>query len=43
MASLSDTAKGLFTKGFCNLIQEKFEMLRTFSKKNEQNQFSAVD
>lgn len=37
MASLSDAAKGLFTKGLCNVIQEKFEMLRAFSKKFEQN------
>jgi len=37
MASFSDAAKGLFTKGLYNLIQEKSEMLRAFSKKVEQN------
>jgi hypothetical protein len=30
MASFSDAAKGLFTKCLCNVIQEKFEMLRAF-------------
>jgi len=42
MADISEAVKGLFIKGLCNIIQEKFEMLRAFSKKFEQNLFSAV-
>jgi len=47
MANLSNDAKGSFTrapaagagfnKGLCNVIQEKFWMLRAFYKKNGKN------
>jgi len=37
MASLSNAAKSSFNEGFCNVIQEKFWMLRAFLKKFEKN------
>jgi len=35
MASLSNATKAFFNKGLCNVIQEKFEMLRAFLEKFE--------